>query len=445
LLATSALHRVEGRPRHQDLSGIAAILEKNEAYEGFVSAMAGMEWCQVPVGLDARRWVTRDGCKTVLVVVHTVTMGQRLAGMLPLFESDRRVQVVFTAVPDPFGNGVARLLRRLDGILVPWEQATRSTFDLALAAGYASVHELHAPVIVVPHGAGRNKLMVRRYADGAVAARGVHGLDPQNLVQGGRVVPSAIVLSHRADLAVLGRQCLAALPVAEVIGDPCYDQLLVSRPLRAGYRGALSATGEVRLVVTVSTWGTGSLFGQIADLHDRMLAELPRDRYRVVALMHPNVWYGHGPRQVRAWLGSAMRRGLALVPPDSDWLGALIAADVVVGDAGSTSVYSAAAGVPVVLGTFPGEDVAPGSAAALLAASAPRLRPGQPIARQLDEAVARHRAELSESVAARVSSEPGRFARNMRRLIYRTLELSQPTSVPVTSPAGMPALIRRGD
>jgi hypothetical protein len=406
--------------------------------------MEGMEWRQVPVGLDAGRWITRTGCKTVLVVVHTVTLGQRLVGILPLFESDRRVQVVFTAVPDPFGNGVAGLLRRLDGIVIPWEQATRTAFDLALAAGHASVHELHAPVIVMPHGAGRNKLVLRRDGGGAVAACGVYGLEAQNLVQGGRVVPAAIVLSHRAELAVLGRQCPEALPVAEVIGDPCYDQLTVSKPLRVAYRQTLGVPEGVRLVVTASTWGTKSLFGQLAELNDRMLAELPRDRYRVVSLMHPNVWYGQGPRQVRAWLGSAMRRGLALVPPDSEWLGAIVASDVV-GDHGSTAVYAAAAGAPVILGTFPDEDVAPGSAAALLAASALRLRLDCPIARQLDDAVARHRTELSGSVAARITSEPGQFRRNMRRLIYRMLGLSQPSSIPVTLPAGMPAIVRRGD
>ena len=126
--------------------------------------MDGMEWRQVPVGLDAGRWITRAGCKTVLVVVHSVTTAQRLAGMLPLFESDRRVQVVFTAAPEVFSGGVARLLRRIDGASIPWEQATRTTFDLALAAGYEGVHELHAPLIVVPHGAGHNKLVVRRAA-----------------------------------------------------------------------------------------------------------------------------------------------------------------------------------------------------------------------------------------------------------------------------------------
>jgi hypothetical protein len=405
--------------------------------------MDSTEWCQVPVGLDARRWISRIGCKTVLVIMHSMTTAQRLSGILPLFEEDDRVQVVFTAAPEVFSGGVAQLLRGLDGVSVPWAQATKTTFDLALAAGYEGIHELHAPLIVVPHGAGHSKLVVRRTADGAVAARGAYGLDQQNLVRGGRVVPAAIVLSHRDDLAVLGRQCPEALPVAEVAGDPCYDQIRVSRPHRAAYRDALGVPPDAHLVVTASTWGTASLFGQLSDLHDRLLAELPSDRYRVVALMHPNVWYGHGPRQVRAWRGSAMRRGLALVPPEAEWLGSILAADVVIGDTGSSAVYAAAAGVPLILGAFPDEDVVPGSAAAVLAAGAPRLRPERPIARQLSDGMAHHRAELSGSVAARVTSEPGRFNRNMRRLIYRMLGLSQPPSIPVTHPAELPSVIRR--
>src|SRR5262249_1734725 len=88
----------------------------------FVSAMSGMKWSQGPVGPGAERWITRTGCKTVLMVVHTVTMGQRLAGLLPLFETDRRVQVVFTAAPHVYGNGVARLLLRMDGVVIPWAQ-----------------------------------------------------------------------------------------------------------------------------------------------------------------------------------------------------------------------------------------------------------------------------------------------------------------------------------
>ena len=218
--------------------------------------------------------------------------------------------------------------------------------------------------------------------------------------------------------------------------------MLFRSPLRAAYRRAMGVTEGKRLIVTASTWGSGSLFGQYADLHDRILAELPNDQYEVVALMHPNVWYGQGPRQVRAWLSSAMRRGLALLPPESEWLGALVGADVVIGDAGSTSTYAAAVGRPMIIGTFPDEDVALGSAAALLAGAAPRLRLDQPIEPQLADAAARHYAELSQSVAARLTSEPGQFRRNMRRLIYRMLGLAQPPSIPVTPPARLPWVIR---
>jgi hypothetical protein len=397
--------------------------------------MSVLEWRQVPVGLDAQRWITRTGCKTVLVVVHTVTTGQRLADIVRLVESDLRIQVIFTAAPDVFSNGVADLLRDLGGLVISWEQATRITFDLALAAAYGSVRELHAPIIVLPHGASYNKLAVRSLTGGAVASRGVYGLDPQSLVQGGSVVPAAIVLANKADLAVLGRQCPQALPVAVVVGDPCYDRILASRSLRPRYRAALGAGDSRKLVVTTSTWGSRSLFGQAADLIERMLTELPPSRYRIVTLIHPNVWFGHGPRQVRAWLTDAVGRGLGLVPPMSDWMGALVAADLVVCDQGSVGVYAAAAGVPVILAQFADDDVAPGSASALLAASVPQLRTDRPLAEQFAG------ASIAEAVADRITSEPGRFHRNMRRLMYRMLGLTQPATVPAAVPAAIPVLV----
>lgn len=403
--------------------------------------MTGMEWRQVPVGLDAERWITRTGCKTVLVTVHTVTTGQRLADVVRLVESDLRIQVVFTAAPDVFSNGVSDFLRDLGGVVISWDQATRVQFDLALAAAYGSVHQLHAPLIVVPHGAGYNKLAVRRQYGGAAVSRGVYGLDPQNIVQGGSVVPTAIVLSHKADLALLGRQCPEALPVAVIAGDPCYDRILASHSRRAAYRRALRVSDAQKLVVIVSTWGSRSLFGQAMGLLDNMLAELSPAEYRIVALMHPNVWFGHGPRQVRAWLTDAVDRGLRLVPPSSDWLGTLIAADLIVGDHGSVAVYGAAAKVPVILAGFPADDVYPASASALLASSAPRLRADLPIAPQLADAQLGYQTSLSDLVAARLSSEPGRFNQNMRRLVYRVLGLSQPATIPVMPPADLPALV----
>lgn len=403
--------------------------------------MTGKEWLQVPVGLDAKRWITRTGCKTVLVVVHTVTTGQRLIDVVRLLESDLRIQVVFTAAPDVFSNGVDELLQTLGGLVISWEQATKIEFDLALTAAYGSIQELHAPLIVLPHGAGYNKLAVRSDTGGAVAMRGVYGLDPQSIVRGGSVVPTAIALSHTADLALLGRQCPAALPVAAVVGDPCYDRLLASQSRRDVYRAALGASDGRKLVVTVSTWGSQSLFGHAAELLDRILAELPPAEYRIVALMHPNIWFGHGPRQVRAWLTEAVSRGLGLVPPTSDWLGALIAADLIVGDHGSLAVYGAAARVPVVMAGFPRDDVFSGSASALLAALVPRLVADRPIAGQFAEAWANYRDDISDQVAARLTSEPRSFNRNMRRLMYRILRVGQPATIPAMPPAGVPVIV----
>jgi hypothetical protein len=327
-------------------------------------------------------------------------------------------------------------------VVVPWEQAIRLEFDLAVAAAYGSVHELHAPLIVLPHGAGYNKLAPHRVSGGAAAARSVYGLDPQRLVRDGKVVPTAIVLSHKADLALLGRQCPAALPVAVVAGDPCYDRLMVSLPQRATYRHALGVTGAQRMIVAASTWGPRSLFGQYTALMDRMLRELDPDEYRIVALLHPNVWFGHGLRQVRAWLADCTHRGMTLLPPTADWRGVVVAADLIAGDHGSVAVYGAAVAAPVLLAGSPGNDVDPTSAAAMLAALAPRLRDDCPLPIQFSRTAADYDSTCYERVAARITSEPGRFSLNMRRLMYRLLQLAPPVGTSATPPAELPVLIR---
>jgi len=400
--------------------------------------MTDANWREVPVGLDAHRWVTRADCKTVLVAVHTVASGQRLLDVTRLLESDLRVQVVFTQPPDVFGSGVTDFLQGTGGVVVPWEQATRLSFDLAVAAAWGSVHELHAPLIVLPHGAGFSKLVSRQVSAGLAVPRRVYGLDAQRLVRDGRVVPSAVVLSHAADRALLARQCPEALPVAVVVGDPCYDRLRASLRQRSAYRDALGITGRQQAIVVTSTWGPRSLFGQYAALLDRILGELSARAARVVALLHPNVWSGHGSRQVRAWLADCTGRGLILLPPTTDWRGALIAADLVVGDQGSVPVYAAAAGTPVLLAGFSDDDVHPASAAAMLAAAAPRLRADRPLSAQLRHAIASHDVSCCRRVTARVTSEPGRFGLNMQRLLYGFLQLAPPTARPATPPAELP-------
>ncbi|MHC3471722.1 hypothetical protein ACYF6T_23910 [Streptomyces sp. 7R007] len=399
-------------------------------------------WRHVPVRPDVERWATRRTRRRLLVVVHTVIAGQRLLDTVRLLEGDNRVQTFFTQAPDVFGNGVAAFLDRLQGLVVPWSQAVQTRFDLALAASHGSLHELHAPVIVLPHGAGHNKLTPAGPPGRPVAQRGVYGLSRQRLVRDGVLVPEAIVLAHDEELTRLGRECPEALPVAEVVGDPCFDRIAAGLPFRALYRDALGVRAGQRLVLVTSTWGPDSLLGQGWELLERLVGELPRDEFRIAALLHPHVWTAHGVWQVRAWLAGLGRSGLTLVSPYGDWTGAVVAADYVVGDHGSVTLYGAMTGVPVLMAGRPDADVDPGSPLAELMSFAPRLRPDRPLRPQLRRSEATCRTRRYERVAARISSEPGRFCRKMRALLYRKLRLRAPALRPTTEPARLPLTVR---
>ena len=112
------------------------------------------EWLSAPIGIDAYRWISRVGCRTVLVAVHSLVSCHRLLDVVDLVESDPRVQVVFTVAPDVFATGLGEYLHELGALVVPWRQAVLERFDLALAASYGGIHELHAPLAVMAHGAG---------------------------------------------------------------------------------------------------------------------------------------------------------------------------------------------------------------------------------------------------------------------------------------------------
>ncbi|CAD5916514.1 protein of unknown function [Streptomyces sp. KY75] len=161
------------------------------------------------------------------------------------------------------------------------------------------------------------------------------------------------------------------------MGDPCYDELLGSADRVASYRRALGVPGRHRLVVLSSTWGPTSLIGQGPGLAARVLAALPYDEFRVAAIVHPNVWSEHGSWQIRDLLAPALDAGLMLVLHIHAWRSALVAADVVVGDHGSVTLYGAALGKPVLLGAY-GSEAVPGTGrfARRSARAGGRRRPG---------------------------------------------------------------------
>ncbi|MET8080769.1 hypothetical protein [Streptomyces sp. NPDC005303] len=392
-------------------------------------------------GDDRAQWLTLPGCKRVLVVVHTEVYGRRLGDVLPLLTADLRLQVYFTIAPHAFNAGAARAVPGPlpDGSVLPWEQALGMRFDLVLAAGSQGVHRLRGPLLRLPHGAGHMKLS--RLADGRDpgAARTVGGLGRRYLVRDGRVVPRALALAHRDELARLRRCCPEALPVAEVVGDATYDRIVASLPLRHRYRAALGVRRGQKLVVVSSTWGTGSAFNRLDTLLPRLLTELPGDEYRIAVLVHPNVWSWHGIWQVRSWLAAAEQRGIAVVPPDTDWRSLIIAADWVLGDHGSVTLYSTLTRAALLLARFPADDVDPASPGAELASLAPALSPSHTLPEQLAYARTAGPATRYDRIARRISSEPGRAGHNTRRLMYRLLGLGEPACEPSLPVVPLPA------
>lgn len=391
-------------------------------------------WIRGAVGIDSGLAATRTGCRTVLVMVPSVAAGTRLLDLLPLVEADHRVQAVFT-VPkgDDAWHGVEDFVRAQGGIVVPWTQAVRERWDLVLTASNRHVEQVHGKVLNMPHGAGALKSL-RRSRKANSPSVDATGLDRELLTYRGRVLSAALALSHDLELVALRRTCPEAVPVAVVAGDLCLDRMTASLRHRDRYRKALGVADGQQLVVVSSTWSPDSTFGRRLDLYERLMTEAG-SRTRVAAVLHPMIATAHGARQVRAWLAGALERGLLVIPPHEGWRAAMIAADRVIGDFGSTTAYAAAIGRPVHLAAFPEHAVRPGSIAASLAGIAPRLDPTQAILPQLCPGPAwrEHRR-----VAELISGRPGSAARIHRRIMYRLLGIEEPSWPATSAPIPLP-------
>jgi hypothetical protein len=183
---------------------------------------------------------------------------------------------------------------------------------------------------------------------------------------------------------------------------------------------------DQQLILISSTWWFRSLFGTWPDLIRQLLAELPVDRYRVAAVLHPHVWQAHSRLQVRTWLADCLRAGLILVPPLEGWSAAVIAADLTIGDHGAVTCYAAAMDMPVLLGAFPEQDVAEGSCVDVLGRTAPMLDRHRPLRAQVDEALEAFRPGDFSAVTEMISSAPGVAAARLRPLCYRLMGLDEP-------------------
>ena len=292
-------------------------------------------------GGPPRRTIPSD--RTLLAVARTPSSLNRLVTVLPLVDSDSRVAVKFTIDEGSrFGHELDRLLGDLGAEVLPWSVAVETPVDLALAAHVdANLAQLAGPLMVLPHGAGYNRLVPTSTGNLPVAA----GLSPAELMSNGKVFPDVIGLSHEEQLDRLGRSCPEAVPHAAVVGDPAFDRMLASEGRRERYRGLLGVRRGFCLVLLTSTWNAHSALGRHERLVHRLAAELPVDEYQIAVILHPNIWYGHSIYEIRAMFRDALDSGVLIIPP-STWEAALIAADVIIGDHGSVSVYGAALNRP---------------------------------------------------------------------------------------------------
>ncbi|WP_155351038.1 hypothetical protein [Acrocarpospora pleiomorpha] len=376
--------------------------------------------------------------RQVLAVVRNLASAGRLADVLPVFGSDPRIQTLFTTVSgSAFDDGLGEYLRKIRARVVPWRQAVGTEFDLTVAASpNGELNELRAPLLLMSHGAGHNRLL--RTPNGYSSQ--VAGLARSQLVRDGRVLPAAIALSHREQLERLARYCPEAVPFAVVTGDPSFDRMVAHLPRRERYRRALGVPPGGTLVVVSSTWGEHSLFGAASGLLARLVSELPMDEYRVAVLTHPNIRAWHGGLQVDLWLSAARAAGLTVIPPEQGWQAALIAADVVIGDHGSVTLYGVALDRPTMLASSggEGEELDPESPIAELVGRLPRLDLDRRLLEQIRGVIATYVPGAYADVTGRTLGQVGDSGEAFRRVVYRLIDLPVPPGPVVPSPLPEP-------
>ncbi|MEW2166041.1 translation initiation factor 2 [Streptomyces sp. NPDC007084] len=347
--------------------------------------------------------------------------------MLPVFAGDERVTRSFALVPgSDFGIEALSSVERAGAHTVPWSEACSRSYDLILTASpKGDIGSLSGPRVLLPHGAGFGKSVPGEGTDSVTAS----GLDPAYLLSGGRPLASLHALAHPSQVARLAATSTRAAAPATVVGDPTLERILASRSLRDRYRAALD-TGARTLVALTSTWGPESLLRRRPRLAADLLAALPYDSYQVALIVHPNEHSRIGEFDLYERLAPALDAGLVVAGPYEDWAAVLVAADAVLTDHGSTALYAAALGRPVVGVCEGGAELIPGTPVAQLLEHGPRLR--EPTPGALREALAAHHPATVRTLARSAFAEQGRALDLLRDALYRLMGLPRP-SAPVTA------------
>ncbi|WP_190057951.1 translation initiation factor 2 [Streptomyces echinoruber] len=360
----------------------------------------------------------------MLFAARSATALHRLLDVLPVFAGDDRISRRFTLVPgSDFSIEALTAVERAGARTVPWEEACRRSYDLVLLASpKGDIGLLRGPRVLLPHGAGFGKT-VRGEGSPSVPS----GLDPAFLLPHGRAVASVHALAHPSQLTRLASVSPQAAARARVVGDPTLERVLASRSHRDHYRAAL-ATGGRKLIVLTSTWGPESLLRRHPTWPAELLAVLPYDAYQVALIVHPNERSRLGTFDLAESLSPARDAGLVLADAYEEWAAVLVAADAVITDHGSTALYAAALGRPLIGAYDGGEELIPGSPMAEFLERCPHLTELSP--KGLEDALARHRPDAVKALADSAFAERGNALERLRSEVYRLLDLAPP-AVPV--------------
>ncbi|MEC3895139.1 hypothetical protein [Nocardiopsis sp. LDBS1602] len=366
-------------------------------------------------GPDAERWRTWKG-PVVLALARTFTSAARVLEALAVFRGDLRVLVVFSFDgTSAFNAGAEELLEGLETALIPWERRLEVHPHLVLTATEnADMADFACPIVVLPHGIGFQKYV----PDHRTSRVRLSGVPRPEFHEAGNL---HLVLSHPAQLEQLRAARIPLVDRAHVVGDPARDRLIDDLRLRDRYRADLKVEPDQRLVVLTSTWGPEGLIGSRPELPGALVGSLPHDDYRVAAILHPNIWFAHSPWQVRHMLADALDAGLLLMPPDRGWGAALVAADCVIGDHGSVTLYGAALDHPVLVAARGSESV-PGTAASALFETAPRLETGD-LREQVERVVEGHLPGRNSAATELAFAHPGEGGWRLTALLYRLLDM----------------------
>jgi hypothetical protein len=377
-------------------------------------------------------WYSMAPERTVLAVARTVTTAITLLDGLPDLLGDHRIETLFTVMPRQrdanFERGIRSLLAEANVRLISWNEAVATRLDLVVTASYEGfLRELSAPLLLLSHGAGFGKYI-------SVPVDGRLPVTDDGLGS------TTMVLSHseQASHYVVDNERVRLL----VAGDPVLDRLSASLPRADRYREALGVRPGARLVVMSSTWGEHSLIATRPDLPAKLLAELPADEFRVAAILHPNVWFGHSTWQVRTWLREALDAGLIVSPPREAWRGTLVAADAFIGDHGSVMLHAAGLGKPICFGTYESGELMAGSPSADLEAKAPWLDSSVPLRPQVEQLIESHESGAHDEIVERVFEFRGKSHAILRQAIYELLKLEEPRQPPRVLAVDLPRAIQ---